>query len=151
MDVTRLALSRQQLITPHGDLKRSRQAVSRHALGTHYPSWGFETVASPISTKTNCTTHYPSWGFETHHRTTPSWHPSKTHYPSWGFETHPQLHADLEYVGLITPHGDLKPPRPVPSLTSSSLSHYPSWGFETLLAGMDSPSLRHHSLPLMGI
>ena len=144
--------NRQALITPHGDLERAsfRQRRERRQplitphgdlepVGTHE----FSTLRRQLITPHGDLERGPPSA----RRPAPG-----PHYPSWGFGTRDPRARGGGVVPLITPHGDLEPPRfrrvrrqrrhlitphgdlerPPPRDTRSPMmSHYPSWGFGT--------------------
>ena len=113
-----------QLITPHGDRKRSRQTHCPHRSRSHYPSWGSETgcevrahslplmgIGNMMPQIRQCRISsdfsLPLMGIGNQiERPAPSPGLPQSHYPSWGSET--RWHDP--------PHKS---------------THYPSWGSET--------------------
>ena len=126
-----------QLITPHGDRKRSCSMIRP----THYPSWGSENE-SPQQSFCPLDVSLPLMGIGNPLRYLVASKPhreqlitplgnshSMPHYPSWGSET-----------SFTSPHEDhfnvaaLKPRK----RSRGSGAHYPSWGSETLYSPLIS-------------
>ena len=125
---------KRELITPHGDRKRSTRNTARQRrqpCSPHYPSWGSETTyrrgvtrdldraSLPLMGIGNtdirkddghtASVSLPLMGIGNSRRAASSSAGSTPHYPSWGSETrqgHPPRQGGAD---LITPHGDRKP------------------------------------------
>ena len=118
------------LITPHGDSKLARLDGRPLRGRPHYPSWGFETVATmPVSVLSSALitphgdskpgrarpcrrltlgAHYPSWGFETS-RTMQGPSPMLVSLPLMGIRNSAATATNGNSIRrLITPHGDSK-------------------------------------------
>ena len=121
-----------RLITPHGDRKRGRACPWGSAPTSSLPLMGIGNRAYSPGYSSGYASHYPSWGSETR-RSSVDTPRALVSLPLMGIGNvlDPEL-ARRRLLGLITPHGDRKPPRSRPS-TEGPYPHYPSWGSETLV------------------
>ena len=138
------------LITPHGDSERSPRKNIARLFRSSLPLMGIRNSLPPATTRSASSSHYPSWGFgtlaEEEHREvvqvliTPH---GDSELTAASDDTVGKL-VSLPLMGIRNRHQG-------PSHATTGSSHYPSWGFGTIRRATRNPAKVSDSLPLMGI
>ena len=157
------------LITSHGDWKRSTTRARTLSTHSHYPSWGLETMMRYSAMHLSwCSLPLMGIGNSTKRFRVASL--NVLSLPLMGIGNVDVEDAGSQQPKLITPHGDWKRfevtysqihcPGSLPlmgignqsgrsTLSEEAASHYPSWGLETTRARRSAGNC-WNSLPLMG-